>query len=281
MLFRSGYLYSTDSDGLPLSVIATSSTIYNPVDITPGSFTNFDFNYSTSIGSTLAFIVEESVTSGGIQLMQMVKSSRYNPYTYGKAWSYSSSWSYVQSTPHIDFFFKVFYTNPLDPTDTIVPIGVYSSAGSTSKSWSSGEGFGVIEKDNGALTTDIKFATSLVYDDSASIKSSIGSTQYEITTKDFLNTLSDRTKKYISGLGSTLDTNYFDFWQFGTSIQQKTGTGYTNSISALNKNILALKQKGTKSELLETVGLSIVGLAPQSISEAILKTDDEIGRAHV
>jgi hypothetical protein len=116
---------------------------------------------------------------------------------------------------------------------------------------------------------------AMVYDDSASIKSSIGSTQYELTIKDFFTTLSNRTKKYISGLGNTLDTNYFDFWQFGTSIQQKTGTGYTNSLTELNKYILSLKQKGTKSELLETAGISVVGLSPQSISEAILKVDDE------
>ena len=268
-------MYSVNSSGVPLSVVDTSPTIYNPSDLTPGSFVNFDFNYSTSIGSTLAFVVSEDVTSGGIQLMQWTKSSRYNPYVYGNAWTYNTTWSVTQLTPHIDFFFKLFYANPITPLDTIVPIGSYSSAGTTSKNWSLGESSGVIVQDNGALTTDIKFAMSMVYDDSASIKSSIGSTQYELTIKDFFTTLSNRTKKYVSVLGSTLDTNYFDFWQFGTSIQEKTGTGYTNSLTELSKNILSLKQKGTKSELLETVGISVVGLSPQSISEAILKTDDE------
>ncbi len=270
-----GYLYSVNSSGVPLSVVDTSPTIYNPSDLTPGSFVNFEFDYSTSIGSTLAFVVSEDVTSGGIQLMQWTKSSRFNPYANGNAWTYNTTWSVTQSVEHIDFFFKLFYANPLTPSDTIIPIGSYSSAGTTTKNWNLGEGSGVLVKDNGALTTDIKFAMAMVYDDSTSIKSSIGNTQYELTIKDFFTTLSDRTKKYISGLGSTLDTSYFDFWQFGTSIQQKTGTGYTNSITELSKNILSLKQKGSKSELLETVGISVVGLSPQSISEAILKLDDE------
>jgi len=270
-----GYLYSVNNSGVPLSVVSTSSTIYNPEDITPGSFVNFIFDYSTSIGSTLAFVVSEVVTAGGIQIMQWTKSSRYNPYLYGKAWAYNAAWNYTQSNPNIDFFYKVYYANPLTPIDTVVPIGSYSSAGTTTKYWNLGESSGVIVKDNGALTTDLKFAMSMVFDDSASIKSSIGSTQYELTSKDFFTTLSNRSKKYISGLGSTLDTLYFDFWQFGTSIKEKTSTGYTNSLTDLSKNILSLKQKGTKSELLETVGISVVGLSPQSISEAILKTDDE------
>ena len=37
-----GYLYSTNSSNVPLSVVATSSTIYNPSDITPGSFVKFE-----------------------------------------------------------------------------------------------------------------------------------------------------------------------------------------------------------------------------------------------
>ena len=270
-----GYLYSVNSSGVPLSIVDTSTTIYSPADITPGSFVNFDFNYSTSIGSTLAFVVSEEVTSGGIQIMQWTKSSRYDPYVDGNAWTFNTTWSYTQLTPHIDFFYKVYYANPLTPIDTIIPIGTYTASGTTTKNWNLGESSGVIVKDNGALTTDLKFATAMVYDDSASIKSSIGSTQYELTIKDFFTTLSNRTKKYVSTLSSTLDTNYFDFWQFGTSIQEKTGTGYTSSLTELSKNILSLKQKGTKSELLETVGISVVGLSPQSISEAILKTDDE------
>ena len=270
-----GYLYSVNSSGVPLSILATSSTVYNPVDITPGSFSNFVFNYSTSIGSTIAFVVAEDVTPGGMQIAQWTKSSRFNAFTNGQAWTYNTTWSYTQLMQHIDLFFKIYYANALNPTDTIVPIGSYSASGTTTKNWNLGESSGVIVKDNGALTTDLKFAMAMVYDDSASIKSSIGSTQYELTIKDFFTTLSERTKKYISGLGSTLDTNYFDFWQFGTSIQQKTGTGYTNTLTELNKYILSLKQKGTKSELLETVGISVVGLSPQSISEAILKTDDE------
>ena len=207
--------------------------------------------------------------------MQWTKSSRFDPYTDGNAWTYNTTWSYTQLSPHIDFFYKVYYANPLTPVDTIVPVGTYTSAGSTTKNWNLGESSGVIVKDNGTLTTDLKFAMSMVYDDSTSIKSSIGTTQYELTIKDFFTELSVRTKKYVSGLGSTLDTNYFDFWQFGTSIQEKAGIGYTNSLAELSKNILSLKQKGTKSELLETVGISVVGLSPQSISEAILKTDDE------
>ena len=270
-----GYLYSVNGDGIPLSIIATSSTVYNPVDITPSTFVNFDFNYSTSIGSTIAFVVSEEVTSGGIQLMQWTKSSRFNPYADGKAWSFASTWSYAQLSQHVDVFFKIFYVNPLTPSDTIVPVGTYTSAGSTTSFWNLGQSSGVIVKDNGALTTDIKFATSMVFDDSASIKSSIGSTQYELTIKDFFTTLSNRTRKYVSSLSSNLDTTYFDFWQFGTSIQQKTGAGYTNTTAQFDKNVLALKQKGTKSELLETVGISVVGLSPQSISEAILKPDDE------
>ena len=270
-----GYLYSVNGSGYPLSVVATSSTIYNPSDFTYQSFVNFDFNYSCSIGTTYAFVITETVTSGGISLLTWTKSSLYNAYPNGKSWIYTGAWNDVQSAPHIDLFFKVYFTNALTPTDTIVPIGSYSSAGTTTKYWNLGESSGVIVKDNGALTTDLKFAMSMVYDDSASIKSSIGSTQYELTIKDFFTTLSNRTKKYVSALGSNLDTNYFDFWQFGTSIQEKTGTGYTNSLTELSKNILSLKQKGTKSELLETVGISVVGLSPQSISEAILKIDDE------
>jgi len=50
---------------------------------------------------------------------------------------------------------------------------------------------------------------------------------------------------------------------------------YDNSQIELNTNLLSLKQKGTKSELLEAVALSIVGLSPQSISESILKVNDE------
>ena len=270
-----GYLYSVNNGGVPESVLATSSTIYNPSDLTYQSFVNFDFNYSCAIGTTYAFVVTENVTSGGISLLEWTKSSRYNAYTNGKSWAYTGIWDDVQSASHIDLFFKVYFTNALTPIDTIIPVGSYSSLGTTTKNWNLGESSGVIVKDDGSLTTDIKFAMSMVYDDSASIKSSIGSTQYELTIKDFFTTLSTRTKKYISGLGSTLDTNYFDFWQFGTSIQEKTGTGYTNSLTELSKNILSLKQKGTKSELLETVGISVVGLSPQSISEAILKNDDE------
>jgi len=271
------YIYATNSSGLPVGTgLSTSSTIYNPSDITYPKFVDFDFNYGVSVGSTYALVVKETIVTSKISLGKWKKSSLENPYTKGKTYYLDSTWQSIEGNPSLDLFFKVYFANKLTATPSNIPVGAYyAGSGTTTSDWYSGTSQGVIVTDRGHLTTDLKYAISMTMDDSASIKSSIGSTQYVTTIKDFFTTLWERTNKYVSGLGSTLETNYFDFWQFGTSIAEKSGTGFTNGLTVLTKTLLGLKQKGTKSELLETAGISIIGLSPQSISESILKTNDE------
>ena len=269
------YLYSVNGSGLPLSQLAVSSTIYNPEDIINSSFVNFDFDYTGTLGTTYALVITETLAVSSISVAQWKMSNLSNPYSNGRAFKLDGSWDEVYNDTTLDYYFKIFFEASPTPTDTPIPVGAYySGSGSTSNDWSNGTSLGVVIKDIGHLTTDIKFATSLVFDDSTSIKSSIGSTQYVYTVKDFFGTFIERNDKYIAGIGTTLKTTYFDFWQFGSSVSEKTN-GFENSKIELDTNLLSLKQKGTKSELLEAVALSIVGLSPQSISEAILKTNDE------
>lgn len=269
------YIYSVNGSGLPLSQLAVSSTIYNPEDIVNSSFVTFDFAYTATAGTTYALVITETLAASGISIVQWKLSNLSNPFTNGRAFKLDGSWDEVYNDTTLDYFFKVFFEAAPTPTDTAIPVGAYySGSGATSFDWANGTGAGVLVKDIGHLTTDLKFATSLVFDDSTSIKSSFGSTQYVYTIKDFFDTFITRNKKYVAGIGTTLFTTYFDFWQYGSSVTQKT-TGYESSQTELNTNLLSLKQKGTKSELIEAVALSIVGLSPQSISESILKSNDE------
>ena len=64
---------------------------------------------------------------------------------------------------------------------------------------------------------------------------------------------------------------------FGTTISEKTKTGFTTSQATVDGYLAALKRKGNLSELNDALDISMVGLSYQSIIDMIIKTNDTTG----
>jgi hypothetical protein len=93
---------------------------------------------------------------------------------------------------------------------------------------------------------------------------------------DLFTDLWTRTNTTLSGEGYSV--NYADFWQYGTSIQNRS-SGYTNVLAQLTNYTAALHNRGILSQLNETALSAISGLSPQAVIESVLKPDDAEGNA--
>jgi hypothetical protein len=289
------YIYNVDSNGKPTTQVAYSSsgTItslisagYLPTGFTnPDTLTASDVTYpgfkSLYLPVTLpdpnlkyAVVIRETIALGGTSIFQWQLSNVDNPYTSGEALigGVTPVWNYYSTARRNDFFFRVHFQANSVPILTNVPVGFYDS--NSEVGFLQGTGRGFVVKDSGYLTTDSKFAMALVVDDSASQSWSDPLNRRDVEIGEIISDFWTRTDTTVDGQPYSL--NYGDFWQFGTSIQNRS-TGYTSDANKLINYAVALKERGNNSELMETVSSAIAGLSPQAIIESVLQAGDLAG----
>ena len=158
-------------------------------------------------------------------------------------------------------FFRLFYAANPDP------LAVTTSAG-----FDEGDHRGTLLTDAGALITDAKIAALCVLDDSASIAWADPADQRGARLSQLLTQLWGRTQKDL-GAG-TFYPSHADLWAFGTALTERT-RGFTSDITALTTLAQATYERGTRSDLGNTLEIAMGGLSPQSIVDAILVDGNE------
>lgn len=166
-----------------------------------------------------------------------------------------------------DTFFKVYFETGSVPLETTVTVD-----------FTTGESLGILQKDNGHLTTDIKFLNAVLVDDTVSVS---WSDPFYNTSDDlknslpvFLTGLYSRTGADIVWSGSgDYNISYTDFWIFSSQELNRTN-GFTNDLDSINLYASALFQRGLKSTLLGTSPLVMSGLNYQSVNDAFIKEND-------
>ena len=284
------YIYSTDVNGVPLTQIAASgsgtiatliSQGYLPSGFTSDSLTANSIKYPGFLSiylpvtlpnstSTYALVIREVVQVGGISLVQWKKSTLANPYSDGRSYSSTNGTSWAALNTADDLFFQVYFTGQSQYSETNEIVGYKST--SSINGWADGEFNGLIVNDSGALTTDFKFATSFLIDDTTSMGFAFDNiSNYENELSGLVDRIWNRTTI------SSLPLSYADVWVYGNSILQKTLTGFINDSVIIKSYISALKQKGNQSTQNEAIDIAITTLSPQGIAESILKSNDIVG----
>lgn len=249
------YVYSLDTNQKPQTQLAASSPITSS-SVKVGGFTSFNLTSALDIpgsGSTsLALVIKETASS--VPLFKWKKSSTNNPFSgFGYTSSNAISWTGISS--NYDFFFQAHYDNNLAPIETIVPVGNYNN---TETNWDSGKGKGVISSDDGYLYLKPKFVISTVFDNSSSMLSSSG---YVSKFSNILTNIFARTNQPFYAQFS-----FADLWTFGTSIKHETGSGFTNSGTAIISILSSLKFNGQSSTLYDCLDYALIGQQPAAIS---------------
>jgi hypothetical protein len=249
------YVYSVDTNSAPQTQLAASSPITSS-NVKIGAFTSFNLTSNLDIpgtgSTTLALVIKETASS--IPIFKWKKASTSNPFSgYGYTSSNAVNWSGISTS--YDFFFQAHYDNANAPTETIVPIGNYNN---TEVNWDSGQGKGVISSDTGYLYLNPKFVISNVFDNSASMKMSSG---FSNNFNNLITNIFARTNK-----SSYTQFSFADLWTFGTSIKHETGSGFTNSGTAITSIVSTLNFDGDNSNLYDCLEYALIGQQPAAIS---------------
>ena len=249
------YVYSVDTNSAPQTQLAASSPITSS-SVNVGGFTSFNLTSALDIpgtgSTTLALVIKETASS--IPIYKWKKASTSNPFSgYGYTSSNAISWTGISTS--YDFFFQAHYDNAYAPTETVVPIGNYDN---TEVNWDSGKGKGVISSDDGYLYLKPKFVISNVFDNSASMKMSSG---FSSNFNNLITNIFARTNQQYYAQFS-----FADLWTFGTSIKHETGSGFTNSGTAITSIIGSLKYDGDDSNLYDCLEYALIGQQPAAIS---------------
>jgi len=291
------YIYEVDSNGKPTTQLPYSSSGVISGLISsgylPSGFVNPDVLTASSVEHpgfkslylpvtlpdtdlTYAVVIRETIASGGTSIFQWQLSSRDNPYENGEAMvgGVTPTWAYANTDRSLDFFFRVNFEANSEPIQQNIPVGFYDA--NMDVGFLRGSGRGFVVRDDGALTTDTKFAVVFVVDDSASQAWSDPLNRRDAEIGEIISDLWARTNTTVSL--QPYSVNYGDFWQFGTSIQNRSN-GYTNNSNQLINYAVALRERGNNSELMETIASAIAGLSPQAIIEFLLRPDDSVGNA--
>ena len=249
------YLYSVDANARPQTRLAASSPVTSS-SVNVGSFTSFNLTSALDIpgtGSTiLALVIKETASS--VPIFKWKKASTNNPFS-GLGYSSSNAVTWTGISTSYDFFFQTHYDNAYAPIETIVPIGNYNN---TEVNWDSGSSKGVISSDDGYLYLKPKFVISNVFDNSASMKMSSG---FASSFNNLLTNIFARTNQQYYAQFS-----FADLWTFGTSIKHETGSGFTNSGTAITSIIGSLKFDGENSNLYDCLEFALIGQQPAAIS---------------
>ncbi len=252
------------------SVLASSTTTgLRPIDLIENEFINFQFNYSATSNKKIALVVREIVSGSNISVLAWKKSNLSNPYSGGKAFTYySSSWVALDGSNDYDYFFKVHYSAIESATETIVPVGAYSSE----NSWRLGNSKGVMWNDSGVLTCMPFMLVSLVIDDTLSMAESYQQSNYETQIKSLIDYISDRTTKTVNS--ESVEFSAYNLWVVSNNINQKTD-GFVKSKDDIKTYIDSLRRKGTNSELYKALDIASVGMNRQSVNDMSEITGDE------
>ncbi len=265
-------IYSTNGGTLlPQTALATtpSDDMLVAEDVAYPGFWSVTLPVTVSSGTaTYAIVAREIVQSGGVSVFRWHSSVQNNPYADGRRINGTpGNWTAVSGE---DFYFRVYQDAPVSTTETLIPAN-----------FPTGLGRGTAVNDSNELTTDLKLAMSIVVDDSRSIAWSDPSNRREAEITDLLETLWGRTT-YTLGTGlfgtlspTTYAASYADFWLFSTDELERTD-GYSNNLTSLIQYAAALNERGNASLLYETTEIAISGLSPQSLVDAVIKTDEQL-----
>jgi hypothetical protein len=177
---------------------------------------------------------------------------------------------WTQLNNNYDFFHKVYYDALPVPVEDNVDVGNYSASG-----WDDGNSYGVLVDDDGKLFLDPKFLTAMVVDDSASMLASYNEVDYQTKIRTLYSTLVTRTTRTVSATSRQFTAA--DLWTFGTTISEKTKTGFTTAQASVDGYLAALKRKGNNSSLKETLDIAANGLYPQAVIDMLIKEGDTSG----
>lgn len=255
-----------DGNGYPTSVVATASDLIRASDVTyPGFHSAFLPVSGLDTSRQYALVVRETVATNGVPCVSWLRSSLSNPYLDGVRMSGSpGAWAQVAAE---DFFFRVYEQAPVAPVATTVDAG-----------FSQGLGAGVLVADDGSLTTDFKFAATVVVDDTNSLAWSDPASSPTQAHPAQLTTLLDLLWAYTTpGVGGQpYPLSRADFWVFSTDLVERT-SGFTSNLTTLETAAGALFERGLVSSLYDTAQIAISGLGPQAIIDSIIQKDDLVG----
>lgn len=272
------YAYICSMNGIypdHTSILETSPTTYKPSEINNlDELTFFEFNYAAPGGYTLALVLHEVVTPGGISLMEWQKVNQTDPEYQGSAFTYyDNTWSYldenvINSNPY-QYNFKIYFDNSASITETIVPVGCDES---NISGWEDGSLSGVIVNDNGELVLDLRFLISLVIDDTLSMTRISDENSYIEKTKTLLNELFNRTQRTVDS--STVDFSAIDLWSIRDTVQRFTKNGFITDLDAIYNYIDSFRQNGNNSILMDGLDIASNSLFHNSVNNIFTDTED-------
>ena len=285
------HIFSVNGSGLPLADqgYSVSGTITNLISAgyLPQGYTSPDLIRAENVeypgfrsvylpvtlpsaAGTYAIVVREKVADGARPVLQLQTSTRQNPYAGGEACNGGTtpSWSYLTTARDKDFFFRVYFQASATPTVTNEAVGYVDST----VGWFDGNSRGLTVKDDGSLTTDFKLALSLTVDNSLSQAWSDPGGRKPTELRDLIDTLWARFHSTVSS--QDYYAAYVDYWQFGTSILERSSGGYTNDLDAIRGYINTLTPRGGLSELYDAADQAVAGLNPEAILESIQNGSD-------
>jgi hypothetical protein len=259
------YVYSVDANVRPQTQLAASSPITSS-SVKVGGFTSFNLTSALDIpgtgSTTLALVIKETASS--VPLFKWKKASTNNPFSgLGYSSSNAISWSGISTS--YDFFFQAHFDNAYAPTETIVPIGNYDNS---EVNWNSGVGSGITSGNDGYLYLEPKFVISTVFDNSASMQMSSG---FVNGFNNLLTNILNRTNDPVNG-----QLSFVDLWTFGTSVKHETGSGFTNSGTAITSIIGSLKLDGENSNLYHCLEYALIGQQPAAIPNSSIDSKQEM-----
>ena len=252
------------------NILETSSTTYTLNQINnKDELTFFDFNYAAPGGYTLALVLHEVVTPGGIALMEWQKVNQIDETYQGTAYTfYDNIWNSLDSGAY-QYNFKVYFDNTLSITETIIPAGCDESNNS---GWEDGALSGVIVNDNGELVLDLRFLISLVIDDTLSMTRISDQNNYIDKTKSLLTELFDRTQRTVNS--ETVNFSAIDLWSIRDTVQRFTKDGFITNLDTIYEYIDTFRKKGTNSNLMDGLDIASNSLFHNSINNLFTDTED-------
>ncbi|MBS1722316.1 MAG: hypothetical protein JSS66_04830 [Armatimonadetes bacterium] len=267
-------LWSTSGAGEPFFPILSNTPIGNIYarDVLYPNFWTFDISYTLlDPDATYALVAQEvpDAGAGGTKVFRWHTSTKSEPYVDGKAFAYASGWDEVPGYDGgaADFFFRVYFDPADEPTAEVVNVDL-----------SEGEGLGLICTDAGALTTDFKFVSAWVLDDSQSMDwgdpdDGSGNGTRGDAMQSLMNEMWNRTKHVLSPSTELYYPSWGSVFTFGTSIIDRT-SGYTNNPDTLEVYLGGLFERGNKSQLNEAGQFASTTVFPQAVIESILEDED-------
>lgn len=268
-------VWTTDGSGLPDAPLTPGSPppgvtlperIYARDVLGPGFKTIYAPVTLPDSSSVYALVVEEFPSSGpgGRKVFRLHTSNQADPYGDGRALVGATD-GWVEAGNDVDLFFRVYFSPAQEATPTDNAIDLAEA-----------EGRGLVVDDTGALTTDFKLACLFVVDDSRSEgwgdpEDPLGNPTRRDKQRELVDSLWARTK--FTDADGTVYMSYGSVYSFGQETTDRT-EGYTNNPTTLKLHLGALFNRGTESNLNDTVAVAVSTLGPQAIIDAVSNSED-------